>query len=175
MRESDKEFFEKSHDKQIGLTLHDEILVWLNSEGKKDRGVWEKVVKPPEGSDLVSIKSKIECPLHIKAYQGNVIKGFADFALVATVLRDYDKRRYEEEVKWAIQENRPPEKRYQDVLVGYVEIKTQVNLGETIRQINYYRATHEGQRAHWSVCAPPFENSHILVEQGISFIEYYGF
>jgi len=60
-------------------------------------------------------------------------------------------------------------------LACFIEVKTKLNLGETIRQINYYRHNsmyRDSRNCRWIVCCSEDKHKQILEEQDIGFIHY---
>lgn len=164
MRESDKnkDPFLTSHDQQITQTLHDEIVVWIYKKTEKPNDLVSELTGVSR-ENLIRVERKLEFPFSTFGYGGSrYVKGFADLKIEGV---------FEEEawVKW---EGRPKTLEvYTRSHSCFIEVKSFVNLGETIRQINYYKACPEGD-GRWAVCAPPFAQSIILEEQGIKFIPY---
>lgn len=166
MRASDQfnNSFEKSHDQQIGNTLHDEIVMWLYARLKRDRKLVSELTGVP-CSEIVETSARIEAPIEGASTwrTPSATIGFADLKVSAGVkaiyLNDDDTPTGEEGVSWSRSASM------------HIEVKSKVNLGETIRQINYYCSKASG-RLRWAVCAPAFEGSEILEEHGIAFIEY---
>ena len=179
MRNSDerKNPFEKSHDRQIGGDLHDRILTWLYESLDWDTDSIETITGWPSDK-ILKIKKEIETPFYKSSYSGKSVIGFADLKVSVLVKIAYTPSDYKElekfytpeEAKGVIKEMKK-EKFRTEWIQGYVEIKSSVNLGETIRQIKYYDQSNSG-RQRWTVCAPRFPGVQILEEQGIGFIEY---
>ncbi len=151
MRESDKKNspFLNSHDKQILNSDHDEIVLWLyrriSLENETGIRLIKRITGIRPGAKILEVTKKIEYPLYDQRvgsyYKAPSIGGFADLAVTAN-----------------------------KYCTGFVEVKTSVNIGETIRQINYYRQFEN--RGSWAVCSPPFKGSEVLEEQDIHFIPY---
>lgn len=182
MRSSDKakgNILTNSFDKQIFDTKHDEIVVWLYSKLKTDLILVSEVcgINP----DLILEHSvNIEHP--IRCFN-NRIRGFVDVALSVrfAALDKSGERMY-----WYFEHGRTYASKIKESLKHTVtcssgdtltaasdeisrnfEVKTSVNIGETIRQIGYYDT-----KEPWYVCAPDFPHKDILIEQGIGFIPY---
>lgn len=166
MRKSDEVNTIKSHDKQIFDSKHDEIVVWLYQKLKNpdwfNQNVFSWVKKNYsviEMKEVIQIgKPKIEKAL-IKTkrnYYGtsSATIGFADIALQYRVSLLYKQK---SEI---------------DNFYVFFEVKSSVNIGETIRQINYYQDLDVEPIGRWFVCAPEFDQSSILLEQGVGFIPY---
>lgn len=198
MRASDqvKNVITSSHDKDIFSSKHDEIVVWLYDQLKSplmNNPVLESILDSnfnPDygysqypwsfintyGNQIINankVDVKIEYPL-TKRQQEFVI-GFSDLFLSVQIenhlsQEDIDRlkissdyklyKKCYEDTKW-IQKYR--------ISMG-IEVKSVVNIGETIRQINYYKMNSSVY--NWFVCAPQFPRSELLVEQGIGFIPY---
>lgn len=145
---------------ELSSSKHDEILIWLH--GKiKDNFIAQILNK--ERFEYVKLTSiEIEKPIFGVGRQYDVKKGFADlFARVEVI----DKSLAGKEIKqdWP----RPPTiddgKCHLDF---YFEIKSKVNIGETIRQVKYYGGDN------WFVCAPDFPHKDLLLENNIGFVPY---
>ncbi len=161
MRGSDKEknIFESSHDKQIGESLHDQILFWLYERAKDEKFA---AMLTGQKKPVVGIKREIERPLRMSNYGGTHIKGFIDLQISTA---------QEEKDEWEDNEGKSKTSVFKEWRSCGVEIKTSVNVGETIRQINYYHQCQDRPN-RWAVCAPDFPRTEVLEEQGIIFIPY---
>ena len=151
MRSSDKksDVLTNSHDRQIFDSKHDKILMWLFESLNSDEVFLKSILGLAPDFKIYHVEKKIECPITKLDYAfKNRVMGFADMAIYA----------YEEA-------NGNP------CSIVYIEVKSSVNIGETIRQINYYKS-FQGPGARWLVCAPKFKGSEILLSQKIGFIEY---
>lgn len=160
--------FAKSHDTQIGQSAHDKIMIWLFDALDTRKDLVELITGVP-ANKIVSLRKTIESPVELFQYNGPKIIGFVDLHLGAAYKYFYteeDFAAYSKERSEILRK----EKFRLDYGYGNVEIKTSVNVGETIRQIKYY--SQGGCKPRWTVCAPAFPQSRILVEQGIHFIEY---
>lgn len=133
--------------------LHDRITLWLYEQVKGNLSLVRYLTGVSKKDKITGIERTIEAPL------GRA--GFADFRVGATL-------RFKE-VEEDLREEAPF---YFDDVFGFVEVKSRVSIGETIRQIRFYQR-HTGD-AVWTVCAPPFNESGILEEQGIKFLPYPG-
>jgi hypothetical protein len=152
-------------DPQIFSSLHDQIVVWLFKKIEKDKTLAHKIAGAPPGK-LQEVRIVLEAAIGSARYGGgNFIAGFAD--LKVTVVQQVKEKYREYEGG--------PEKTetYQKHTTGFVEVKSSMNIGETVRQINYYR-TFESGRGRWTVCAPKFPHAAILASQDIDFLEYDG-
>lgn len=153
---TEKKWFDNA---ELSSSKHDEILVWLYKK-IKDGFLAQKIHKRLEYVKLLDLK--IEKPIFGHARQYNVKMGFADLWAKIEVI---DKKFVGNEIK----QDWPQPPTIDDgrrELEFYFEIKSSVNIGETIRQINYY-----GQ-GPWIVCAPDFPNWELLTDNGIGFIPY---
>lgn len=182
MRKSDEAQapFPKSHDTQIYDTKHDEIVIWLYGKLKAEP---DAVLRLSENARLKEFKDAkdvrwelplVEVPLLQQGYRGTDMRvcGFADLGVAVNF-----EFKTEEEVftrgEWV-----PTGRFLTKSAAFFVEVKSKVNVGETIRQVRYYRhlrsslAWDVNTPSFWYVCAPPFAQSAILEEQGIGFIPY---
>lgn len=186
MSDEYKNHFQKSHDKQINDSKHDEIVLWLYSK-LKDFNFVKKTISSEHLNYRLS-KEKFttsggqgeRLEKEILGYESNVsiekplikdhkhVIGFADLSLSVTVftLGEETKVMYSDRETPIITEFES--KGYLKEI--FFEVKSSVNVGETIRQINYYNANSGYKR--WYLCAPPFAASSVIVEQGIGFIPY---
>lgn len=159
-----------SHDKQISESAHDEITLWLYRKLQSDRGLI-KLVTGTSYQKLIVKKSErhLEYPLHKLNYRSFQIAGFADIAVEATI-EEIDDR---ENDNGEIEEHKSLVWQF-----GFIEVKSEINVGETIRQINYYKTLFihsNGSREkadRWSICAPASPYQKIFEEQNINFIPY---
>jgi hypothetical protein len=178
MRASDQNKHFNSHDKQIYDSVHDKIVLWTYEKLKDKDWVYANILNKKSllermEDDLKSIKhggsyhargkelgeyelcldTSIEAPIEKSGYKfmEKIIVGFADLSLFIKLTTKTDAGElchlYER--------------------VNF-EVKSSVNIGETIRQINYY-SQHS---SNWMVVAPPFPQSVVLEEQRIPFIPY---
>lgn len=144
---------------------HDEIVMWLY-DGLKDRGWFDLMVQNFIKYEILKIESiNIEFP-----YAG----GFVDLACCVKVSSTYQIEEEfiidgKKEKKWI------DHKSERDLLILF-EVKTEIKLGETIRQINYYES--RTKRFNWElapiwfVVAPGNKYENVLKEQGVHYIEY---
>lgn len=136
---SSKNWFDNA---ELSSSKHDEILIWLHAQINSN-GFLQKQIN--SGFEVGQIqKIEIERPI----MRGSSIVGFADLSATFDVWpkgQGFD---------------------FRQSIVFLFEVKTKVNLGETIRQIKYYG----GQ--NWFVCAPDFPNKNLLYENDIGFIPY---
>lgn len=168
MRKSDenKDPFSDSHDQQIGGIYHDKIVMWLYEILAWDFDTVSGIVNIPP-KKIVSVQREIETPLFSQNNWRTA--GFADLKITASEKYFYteeDFRRNDSEIAEVMRK----EKFCLERQVGFVEVKTSVNIGETIRQLNYYKSN--GGNGRWTVCAPPTPYSKVLIEHGFHFIEY---
>lgn len=169
MRRSDtikSRLLENPHDTQIGESLHDEITLWLYSRIVKSRSLG-KLITGTAYQKVDSFERLMEVPLWSRNRFPNIV-GFADLAVMAITTKeekDEDDRSHKTERKE----------------LGFVEIKTKINIGQTIRQINLYKTcifranNYEVINAQkWTVCAPPLSDAliQVLNEQDINFVPY---
>ena len=172
-----------THDRQIFETGHDQIVVWLYEKLKLEavrdwfingeladrkfhvyEDVGERSLKRRvvETVYVDNLDIKIEHPFVVQQYRGHAVKGFVDLAAFASIFAKDNKGEVHAVGRVEI----------------YVEVKTSVNIGETLRQMAFYKTLvepiHEGGSTLriWAVCAPPFGHAGILKEQGIRFIPY---
>lgn len=197
MRESDRvNQFQKSHDKQIYDTGHDKILMWLY-DSKYATEQWAmSLLKDDREIEPGSFRKRIEAPLmSANGYRKTGVPiGFADLNISLNHKSILTKEQIAhneliakyKSVKTTNEERQEMRSLYAnieynshcffiDTLPLYInfEVKTVVNIGETIRQINYYLSKKENPDLDmWYVVAPPFARSDVLKEQGIGFIEY---
>lgn len=178
MRASDKEKlfdltgFKKGKDEEHD-SMHDEIVMWLynkaTSEGIGMLGLLTVDTfcnEHKENKSGIRIKRKIEHPLKttVRTYRDTVEKivGYVDLLI-----------HIESDVEKLADKDRPTnyiETHDQNLLI---EVKTKINLGETIRQINYYKSFYAHyENISWVVCAPGTTYKDVLIEQGIEYIEY---
>jgi len=165
MRESDRiksggNLIERLHDKQIYDTKHDKIVKWLNFALSKNvysssHHIWQTSLGDGWGDwNLKEYKVYIEHPIYAwddtRCQYSDRILGFADLAIKVKLETGHGTYS-----GWR-----------------YIEVKSRVNLGETIRQIKYYCEGNPQLLKLWRVCAPACDDSKILIEQGIGFIEY---
>lgn len=165
--------FSGSHDSQITGTLHDEILMWLYDTLSRDISLVSKITGV-EQKVIVDVKKEIESPIMGAAYNGQVVAGFADLKVIARSKYFYTDKEIKEaqsrsEQEWV--EIMKKNKFEWNSAEGFVEVKSYVNIGETIRQLRYYQ-TAARRRMRWTVCAPKTPYQQALEEQGIHFIEY---
>jgi hypothetical protein len=181
MRASDS--IKNEHETQINTSLHDEILFWFYERLRSAKNP-AAIFNLAEKYRYLKHDVQIEMPLYKTGYKNNgSVAGFVDIAAIGT-FESYenftvDKWRYERETGPKAEligiDPKDPSSVvlrgiYEMQFVHCFEIKSSVNVGETIRQITYYRQFSSDAR--WSVVAPPFPQSQILVEQGIRFIPY---
>jgi hypothetical protein len=160
MRKSDenKNPFQNSHDRQIGETLHDKILYWLFHRLNEDHLDLVARVTGASENEICKIKVEIESPVY-GGFNMRSILGFVDLKVTA-----FENRMWETEECESDEEME--EEFYLKEFSGFIEIKSHVNVGETIRQIKYYGGNP------WTVCGPDNGCREILDSQGIQFIEY---
>ena len=195
MRASDQinSTIQKIFDKQIGTSSHDDIVLWLyskikngdpnevsdalrlfdrkdieskhwSSETRNDTTYYRKNIK------VVSIRPILEAPIGVGGYSNSRIIGFADLAVEINF--SYESSTVESFISSeGVKENKIENHGNQsDRCMCFVEVKTAVNVGETVRQIRYYQ---QGTGDYlWIVCAPAIPHVQILKDQGIGFIEY---
>lgn len=168
-----------SHDTQIKDTVHDEIMVWLYGKIKNDHRFLCDLF-PRRPSDIIDdIKVRIEHPIQSLNKMGVSISGFVDLNVNVffKYILDEDTIKYNTEVEAYYEKHgryeycKEPKAngRYEEL---NIEVKSNVNIGETIRQIKYYSYGPLNSDIPWAVCAPDFANKSILIDQGIKFIEY---
>ncbi len=158
MRASDRiksqgNMLNKLHDKQIYDTKHDRIVKWLyDALGKNvcsaPHHIWAEIAGDSaevSGWRPEQYKIVIEEPVYGPS---QMPIGFIDLAI------------YFQYANFYTGELSPTERRL-------IEVKSNVNIGETVRQIKYY-----GGPVNWLVCAPACDDVQLLREQGIGFIEY---
>lgn len=174
-----EKFFKEFHA-EPAPSAHDDIVVWLYNQMDRGNEIFDSICKIDDTWDSVEISKKIEHPIMSDGgrYGNRKAIGFADLL----ILVDAKGKNTDEFVNSNIKSHlvrfpyeKPEddwfrEKKRRDAI--YIEVKTKVNIGETIRQINYYKANALGIDSLWYVCAPAFSMSDILIEQGIGFIEY---
>ena len=154
-----------AYDKQIYDDKHDEHVVSIYESikngsmnlggylvgyfGEHPNAYWAKNVFAVTDTN----KAVIELPIENQAYKGKQIIGFVD---VAT----------EVEVEWYCDED---EKNWKQKVPVYIEVKSKINVGETIRQIKYYKSScRDG--SIWMVAAPGNLHSKLFEEQGIGYL-----
>lgn len=138
------------NDADIKTQKHDEIVVWLY-EKLKDQSFLKQLLKNDE-REIKDTKIVLEHPVLDSNYKNKVV-GVIDLVLGCKIISS--------------EESHP----------NYVrlnfEIKSKFNLGETVRQIKYYKQFLYGEEGEfWIVCCPPHPHMKILEEQGIKYIEY---
>lgn len=147
--------FHGSHDQQIGQSAHDEIVLWLYEKLNDQEFIFNNLDLSRDYK-IKKIYRTIEQPLFASYRSGSKPGGFIDLAMRAEIVKEDDAdidRHY----------------RFHRLF----EVKTSVNIGETIRQIRYYSGLGAGYADDkWYVCAPDFASKNILIEQGIGFIPY---
>lgn len=158
MRNSDKIKQQVFIDDQIKSSSHDEIVIWLYEKLKNEEYV-RSLLKIPKETKIELSKPSIEPPIIIDNYK----MAYADIGIFIKLYTGKFNKRTDESGKWV-----DADEQYNTIMAMF-EVKTFVNIGETIRQINFVRAKKDFK---WFVCAPPFAQSGILEEQGIGFIEY---
>jgi hypothetical protein len=149
MRASDKaksgiDFYDagnNSFDKQISSDQHDKICLWLYKKLKTDKAFFMSAMDFVPDIVFEKVDFRLESPI----LRGDRIIGFCDV-----------------EVRLWFKDDR--DNLYSRSFL--IEVKSKVNVGETIRQIRYYGGEH------WYVCAPMFDDVDVLKEQGIRFIPY---
>lgn len=148
MRNSDKSKQIVFMDSQLASPNHDKIAIWLYKKLKSEDFVRSL-------GDFFKNLEKIK-EIHVI---------FEPAINLSNQFAQYQKLAYAD-VGINIEMENLARSKYISVLF---EVKTNVNLGETIRQINFIRQHKEFR---WFVCAPAFSESNILLEQNIGFIEY---
>lgn len=179
MRNSDSqnEPFKNYHDKQVYDTKHDKIVVWAY-EKLKDLETFKKLCLRNPSFETLGHAVEIETPIKNKK---DYVLGYADLAVSLRYICGYSYYlnggyKTHGEYNALTEENKLKCTKESDfsVLKFYFEVKTSVNIGETVRQINHFRAQTEALNIKWYVIAPAFSHSYVLEEQGIRFIEYPG-
>ena len=165
MRASDQaNQFNKSHDKQIYDTEHDRIVIELHTRLKTNREFLNEVTR--KGVLDETPKIEIESAIMGRRYDNRFVAGFADIKIMAKwktgETRERKATRYGEE-DWI--------EHLEDWVTSYIEVKTSVNFGDTIRQIKYYCGNGEGHHTDWLVCAPSLSQHEVLLSQGIGYID----
>lgn len=165
-----------SYDKEISSEKHDEIVVWLFNQIEKDSTMFKKIFPKQmlnDGWYFVKLEKYIEHPIG-----HNKIIGFSDLYF----RMEFKKPPTEKEIEWNFENNY--KKISKDVIRSwhkqmfynfYIEVKTSLNIGETIRQIKYYNShihTIHNEKTCWFVCSPEIKNKDVLLSQGIGFIKY---
>lgn len=154
-----------SHDRQIFDTKHDEILMWLYDQISSKPDFLTNLLRLKPGETVANSKIHIEFPLRKETWRGNYsAAGFVDLALYGNVNKVLTKEQLEHNIK------DPGFYELTRVEWAMFEVKTAVNLGETLRQIHYYSTIVPN--LIWYVCAPAFHRKEILNSQGIGFIEF---
>lgn len=154
MRGSD-ELKRRSHDQQISTAEHDKIAVWLFRKITNDLEFRDSIIvpNPTPGGVINEQRSGVTLEHCITNRRGEPV-GFVDLML---------------HLQWGGDQYFRSR--------AYVEVKTSVNLGETIRQIKYYQSfIHyaDSDASNWFVCAPTCNHVDILEANGIGFIKYDG-
>lgn len=170
MRASDKQDsksfgFSNEFDKQIYESKHDEIVVWLCKEltslKTNTAQMILKAIKPPENArDLTIGLRELEMPIFSRN-QGRGIMGFVDVATSISWKEPYVSEGKDELMRFSFE--------------LYFEVKTKVNLGDTVRQVNYYKYSASNlrdSRSKWIVVSPDDRYRQLLKDQGIGFIKY---
>ncbi len=165
-----KETWDNDHTKEIKDTKHDEILIWLYKKLKEDDALCLNLCGIKEYISICNKKLFIEFPISKIDYRGtgNKLIGFCDLALFL----EYKIKLTDEQIAHNL---KIKDSRYdfgysdKETATAYIEIKSKVNIGETIRQINYYRSF---DNKIWAVCAPNFSSVDLLLDSGIKFINY---
>lgn len=180
MRASDQKNsqFKNYHDQQIYDTKHDEITVWAYSKFK-DAEFLKSIAKiKPER--IENLKVFIEHPVAVKnGHTLGFIDVYAEFRSCYGVYYysrsspPYNNESLSEsEFNELPDDKKPHYKKIENTSHSRlaIEVKTNVNIGETIRQINYLKDAANASK--WFVVAPLFQGFDILEEQGIRFIPY---
>lgn len=196
MRASDQvnATIQKIFDKQIGSSSHDDIVLWLYGKIKNgDPSVisgelglfnledsereWEDAYKTTtyyrKNKKITSLVPGLELPLGMRSggysSQSRVI-GFADLSV--EIQSTYESSESTSFISSeGVKENKTKNNgTISESEMCLVEVKTSINVGETIRQIRYYQQATG--TCKWFVCAPIFPHVQILKDQGIGFIEY---
>lgn len=155
MRESDKYKFDSDCQKP----KHDEIVLWLYSKLDDQSFISEKIQPLLNDFPGIIIKKKVlEAPIGTVDNRG-VYKAIGFCDLLVDI--EYDVECIYESGKRQI------EKEKGKLLF---EIKTIVNVGETIRQIRYYNNGYAMK--NWFVVAPGLTYEKLFKEQNIHYIEY---
>ena len=152
------------YDNQIKSSKHDDICLWLSDKLKKEGPsfIYSVFDKDLFSSTTIKAGPKVVWERQISggSYGKKQALGFIDMSCEMSFKKNN------------IEEGEFP---YINKL-AFFEIKTSVNLGETIRQINYYRNNMEsdycGEEILWYVCAPKFGREDVLLDNDIGFIEY---
>lgn len=194
MRTSDKvktdSILTKTFDKQIFDTKHDEIVLWLYNALKNHGERFAKSIDLQKTLNTYyyckrdylnickykGIEVSIESPIYKNGYKGPIICGFADICFKIKYVYFNSDEFIENKIK-----NKKYGETENDIkrcysgeqsfdLIGHVEVKSHINVGETIRQINYYRHQSMGE-SYWWVCASGAKYKEIFEEQGIGYIE----
>lgn len=154
-----KNFFDND---ELNSSKHDDILVWLHKKIKD--GLLADFLN--ENYDYSKIlKIEIEKPILRKDFKYNdYVAGFADLHVEFEAIR---KDAVGKVTKYSngeetIDDGKRP-------INWFFEIKTSLNIGETIRQIKYYN--YDSSQT-WFVCSPDSSKKNLLFENGISFISY---
>jgi hypothetical protein len=182
------------YDKDVSSQKHDEIVLWLYKNIYPESNLFKSFVPKSvsENPNYVFLRliKKIEHPITKRNYNNSsAIVGFADLYICMVFERlwsEEDVQRYMKSSQYYYKNDVETVRSWKKAfsLHKLFEIKTSVNIGETIRQIKYYSGNmdfrdYENDRGYgdeiqldWSVCAPDFKNKDILLEQNIGFIEY---
>lgn len=155
----------KSDEKKIGQNWfdnaevktqkHDQILSWLYKKILSNNETKNFIFKGKYDESRHKVFCEIEYPINVRSKGYNPVKsvkGFVDIRVDLTELNDDH---------WLTIDSK------------FIEIKSFLNVGETIRQLKYY-ATLDDMFGleNWIVCAPPHEDMEIIIEQGLRFIRY---
>lgn len=168
----EKNILEATQDKEIYETKHDEILVWIYQEIDTNKELVNRLFKIQDNDTIVRLQRTIEAPILGLDYRNNAIPiGFCDLRIIAFIKTELTPEQIESNKK---DDNRCTYWLSEEERVIYFEVKTKINIGETIRQINFYKSKKHRSRwsERWFVVAPDSTHAKILEEQGIGFIPF---
>ena len=201
MRKSDlikgsfENFKYSTHDKDIGTSKHDEIVLWLYEKLKNQGNIayfFGKIEHKELNINNYTVESWtidmerpiLKAPPPYRHHEAPSIAGYWDLSCNIKLMRKHatkdkesilaDYKRWgnkdipsEEYIQATIEESRIGNIRLN------IEVKTNLNVGEVIRQIRFYESVDQYRWPQVSyVCAPPSNYSSVLKEQGIEFISY---
>ena len=153
MRQSDKLKF----DPDGSTSKHDEIVLWLYNKLNDPEFLKKYIFKNYKYLNPVIVFKKIEFPIHGTDRRGlsTGVKGFVDLAIKF----DYEAEPY---IEKGVSHKIKGEDHF------FFEIKTNVHVGETLRQIGFYTSSTR----NWFVVAPGNKYKDIFEEQGVNYIQY---
>lgn len=187
-----------SHDKDFGSDKHDEISMWLYQK-LKTHDFLKTIIDQKDFEFIKSTEVILEFPIHGRGFADLVLiyRGKKNYLYNKSKTEYlYEKARSERMKikmdfdyvflsKEEVAEKYPQKhgldfessffyespSSFEDLI--FFEVKTSINIGETVRQIRYYnQLMAQHNKPKWFVCSPDKKYAEILKEQNIGFIEY---